>query len=149
MIVHSEAALAIAVEGDLCILRWMDAPGVQQFDTVLGVTQRAAARGPLAILSVADGVGKLPAFGTEELRAGRRMSEGFQTASKAVSHVLIMEGFAGVTVRMFVATLMLARRSGPTSKVFSTLDEGVAWLGPFVKTPGVAQRIVDVYESMR
>lgn len=149
MVVHADDKLCIAIEGDLCILRWTDSPGTAQFDTVLATTQRAATRGRLAILNVVDAAGKTPLLGADELAAGIRMSKGFEHVTKAVSHVLLMDGFTGVTVRMFVATLTLVRRSGSPNKVFSTVDEGAAWLKPFVTTPGVGSRIVDVHDSLR
>ena len=149
MVVHSDDKLRIALDGDLCVLRWFDSPGPEQFDTVLATTRRAGERGRLAILSVADGAGKVPRFGADELTAGRRMSEGFATVTKAVSHVILMDGFTGVSVRMFVATLVLLRRSGSPNKVFSTLDDGAAWLAPFVTTPGLSKGILDVYASLR
>jgi hypothetical protein len=142
--------LRIAQHEDLLVLRWMDSPEVTHFDAALRIARRASApRGRLAFFNVADAPGKKPHLSAEELAAGKRMSEGFKNVTKAVAHVILMEGFAGASVRMIIATLILVRRSGSPNRVFGSLSEGQRWLTPHVASAAVAARIDDLYDSLR
>ena len=148
MVVHADDKLRIAIEDDLCVIRWTDSPDVESFEAITAVTHAATPESPIAILSVADAGGKMPTPDRAHLAAAERMSRGLESATKAVAHVILMDGFAGVTARMFVATLMHLRRSKHPSKVFSTRAEGQAWLSPFVSTRKLASRMDTVFESL-
>ena len=128
MIVHADASLRIAIEEDLCVLRWSDTPEVSSFEAITTVTHMATPQAPLTILSVADSPGKMLRLDKLHLAAVVRMSEALEPSTRAVAHVILMEGFVGSTARMFVATLMHVRRSRHPSKVFGTRAEGQAWL---------------------
>lgn len=125
----SDAVLRVAGDRDLCVVRWADSPGPQHFDAVLAAVRERAQQGqPVSLLNVVDAPGKLPRFDEAVRSAARRMSEGMTPHMRAVAHVILLEGFAGATVRMFVSTLTLLSRSSAPTKVFAELDEGRRWL---------------------
>jgi hypothetical protein len=147
-VVFADEKLRIASYEDLLVLRWMDSPGVVHFEAALRTARKAAERGRLGLLSVADAPSKRPHLTVEEAAAGKRMSEGFQNVTKAVAHVILMDGFVGASARMIISTLILVRRSGSPNKVFSTLEEGQRWLAPFLSSPAVADRALEIFASL-
>ena len=145
---HADDSLRIAIEDDLCVLRWTDTPDVATFEAITAVTHMATPQSPLTILSVADSSGKVVRLDNLHLAAAVRMSKALEPSTRAVAHVILMDGFVGSTVRMFVATLMHLRRLKHPSKVFGTRAEGQAWLAPFVSTPALASRMDVLFESL-
>lgn len=148
VLVHSDDKLRIALVSDVCVLRWFESPGVQQFDAVLRATQKPAERGRLALLNVADAHGKLPQLSTSEREAAKRMSVGLRYVTKAVAHVVLIDGFVGVAVRMIISTIVMARRSGSPNKIFHSFDEAQRWLTPYVANPKVAAQMEEIYQSL-
>ena len=56
------------------------------------VERSALPKGSALMLSVVDAAGKLPRFDEPVRVAARRMSDGMQPISRAVSHVILMDG---------------------------------------------------------
>jgi hypothetical protein len=148
VIVYSEHKLRIAHLEDLLILRWMDSPGVTQFEAALTTARKAAGRERLGLFSVVDAPGKRPHLTADDAAAGKRMSEGFQNVTKAVAHVIRMDGFVGASARMIISTLILVRRSGSPNKVFGQMDDAQTWLAPFLASPSLATRIPEIYDTL-
>jgi len=120
---YSDAILRIVVEPGLCIARWADAPLAHHFPRVTEAMHQAAqGSGGAALFNVVDARGKLPRFDEEVRKAATRMARDITPYARATAHVLLLDGFTGAAVRMFLSTLaLLTRSSAPDG---GTLDGG-------------------------
>jgi hypothetical protein len=125
----ADATLRIVVDRGLCVARWADSPAPHHFPHVVTAV-KAAADGPgrAALFNVVDAKGKIPRFNDEVRQAAGRMAIAITPISAGTAHVLLIDGFTGAAVRMFLSTLTLLTRSGPPTTVHSTLAAGAAWL---------------------
>jgi hypothetical protein len=132
---HADDILCIVVDRGLCIARWADAPAALHFPIVTAAMQEAARKlGRAGLLNVVDAPGKMPRFSEPVRQAGARMARDITPLVAATAHVVLLDGFRGAAVRMFLSTLSLLARGGPTATVHATLDAGVAWLA--TRAPG-------------
>ena len=146
---YSDDKLRVAVDEQLCVARWTDTPDPNHFGEVLRGAQSAAVGRRAVLFNVVDAPGKLPRFSDEVRRAAQRMSEGLIPITKVTAHVILMDGFTGATVRMFLSTLTLLTRNGAPTKVFSALDEGSRWLSPHLTERATSERIEAAHATLR
>lgn len=145
---HRDATLTLAVERGLCVARWADAPRATHFPLVTAA-MRAAAQPRAALFNVVDAQGKLPRFNDEVRRAAMEMARALAPLSMGTAHVLLLDGFTGAAVRMFLSTLTLLSRGGPPTTVHSSVAEGAAWLAAHAATGHTARAIEDAYHVVR
>ncbi len=63
--------------------------------------------------------------------------------------MILLDGFTGAAVRMFLSTLtLLSRGNGPTS-VHSSVADGAAWLAAHAATGYSAEAIAGAYASLQ
>jgi hypothetical protein len=145
---YADATLRIVTTRGLCVARWADSPAPQHFPEVVTAMQSALdGSGRAALLNVIDAKGKLPRFNEEVRHAAGKMARAISPISVGTAHVLLMDGFSGAAVRMFLSTLtLLARASAPTT-VHSTVSGGAAWLAGLAAGGLVAQEIEAAYAT--
>ncbi|MCC6645755.1 MAG: hypothetical protein IT374_09310 [Polyangiaceae bacterium] len=126
---HADEVLRLAVRRDLCVARWTDTPTPRHFDEIVRAIEEAARAGDRALLlNVVDAPGKLPRFTDELRRAGGAMGARMGPLTAATAHVVLLEGFVGTSVRMFLSTLTLLSRSGGSVSTSATVEDGARWL---------------------
>jgi hypothetical protein len=145
---HRDEVLTVASERGLCVARWADSPQPRHFPIVTAA-MRAAAEPRAALLNVVDARGKLPRFNDEVRRAAAEMARALAPISMGTAHVLLLDGFTGAAVRMFLSTLTLLARGGPATTVHSSVAEGAAWLAAHAPSGHSAQTIEAAYASLR
>jgi hypothetical protein len=141
------AVVQVAVDGNLMAARWTDSPQPADFRHLVVGSRRAAPHGKVALLDVIDAKGKLPRFDDEIRQAARAATEETIESSLATAHVVLMDGFTGATVRMFLSGMLLVGRRNAPVKVFASIDEGVSWLVEQGARDGA--RLRALYESLK
>jgi hypothetical protein len=132
---HADEILRIVIDRGLCVARWADAPAALHFPLVTAAMRLAARElGRAGLLNVIDAPGKMPRFTEPVRQAGAQMARDITPLVAATAHVVLLDGFSGAAVRMFLSTLSLLARGGPTATVHATLDAGVDWLA--TRAPG-------------
>ncbi len=144
---HRDEILTVATERGLCVVRWADAPKPQHFPIVTAAF-RVAAEPRAGLLNVVDARGKLPRFNDEVRRAAADLARAMTPISSGTAHVLLLDGFTGAAVRMFLSTLTLLARGGPPTTVHSSIAEGAAWLASQTAGGHTAQAIADAYATL-
>lgn len=147
---HRDDVLCVVTERGLCVARWADAPKPHHFPVVAAAMRAAAdAAGRAALLNVVDAKGKLPRFDEEVRRAASEMTRVVTPISLGTAHVILLDGFTGAAVRMFLSTLtLLSRGSGPTT-VHSSVAAGAAWLAGHAADGHTAASIEGAYAATR
>jgi hypothetical protein len=143
---HADDVLRIVIDRGLCVARWADTPEAPHFPLVTAAMREAARElGRAGLFNVIDAPGKMPRFSEAVRQAGTRMSRDITPVAAATAHVVLLDGFSGAAVRMFLSTLSLLARGGPVTTVHSTLQAGAEWLA--MRAPGewTAQRISAAY----
>jgi hypothetical protein len=147
---HGDEILRIVVDRGLCVARWADTPAALHFPLITTAMREAAAElGRAGLLNVIDAAGKVPRFSEPVRQAAVRMARDITPLAAATAHVVLLKGFSGAAVRMFLSTLNLLARGGPIATVHATLTAGAEWLAP--RTPGewTAARISSAYALAR
>ncbi len=132
---HDDEILRVHVHHNLCVARWQDTPTARHFGVITAAMRSATAGGERAVLlNVVDAPGKIPRF-TDELRqSGAAMSRAIDPLTAATAHVVLLDGFVGASVRMFLSTLGLLSRTPGVQSIFGQVDDGARWLA--THTPG-------------
>ena len=140
---YTDATLRVVTDRRLCVVRWLDSPRARHFADVTAAFAHAVdkegGRG-VGLFNVVDARGKLPRFNDEIRRAAGDMTRAITPGSAGAAHVILVDGIAGVTVRMFLATLTLLSRGTTPTTVHSSVDAGASWLaGVLAPSPSAAQ----------
>lgn len=126
---YEDAVLRVAIGEGLCLVRWADSPQPRHFSELLAAMRTASAQsGHAAMLSVVDAKGKLPRFTDEVRGAAQDMAKQSAPLGSGTAHVILVEGFTGAAVRMFVSTLNLLSRSQVPTSVHASIPQAAAWL---------------------
>ncbi len=144
---HRDEILTVAIDRGLCVVRWADSPKAHHFPLVTAA-MRAAAEPRVALLNVVDARGKVPRFDEEVRRAAAEMARAISPVASGTAHVLLLEGFTGAAVRMFLSTLTLLSRSGAPTTVHSSVAEGAAWLAQHAAQGYSADAIARAYAGL-
>jgi hypothetical protein len=145
---YEDATLRIVTVRGLCVARWADSPLASHFSEVVTAMQAAAdGSGRAALLNVIDAKGKLPRFNDEVRQAAGRMAKAITPISTGTAHVLLMDGFSGAAVRMFLSTLTLLSRASSPTTVHSTVSQGAAWLVDHALTNLATHQIEAAYAA--
>jgi hypothetical protein len=132
---HADEVLRIVIDRGLCVARWADAPAAFHFPLVTAAIREAGRElGRAGLFNVIDAPGKMPRFSEPVRQAGARMARDITPLVAATAHVVLLDGFSGAAVRMFLSTLNLLARGGPIATVHATLEAGAEWLAP--RAPG-------------
>ncbi len=145
---HRDEILSLATDRGLCIARWSDAPKPHHFPLVTAAI-RDAAEPRAALLNVIDARGKLPRFDEDVRRAAVEMTRAVTPIAAGTAHVLLLDGFTGAAVRMFLSTLTLLSRGSAPTTVHSSVTQGAAWLAAHAATGHTAKSIEDAYTTLR
>jgi len=144
---HRDEILTVATDRGLCVARWADSPSAHHFP-LLTAAMRAAADPRAALFNVVDARGKLPRFDEEVRRAAAEMARAIVPVASGTAHVLLLQGFTGAAVRMFLSTLTLLSRGGAPTTVHSSVAEGAAWLAKHAANGHSAESIASAYASV-
>lgn len=128
---HQDDSLRLCASERLFISVFRDVPRIEQVRTLGRVVSehltQLAGQKQVYINIVTDGIPKFTDEVRQELTA---VAQRFSAEREAVAHAILTSGLAGTTVRTFTSTMLLLARPKAPTKVFSTLDEAVAWLLP-------------------
>ncbi len=147
---HEDDILRVVTDRGLCVARWADAPRAEHFAKVT-TAMRAAAEGAggAALLNVVDARGKLPRFDDGVRRAAAEMSQAITPIARGTAHVILIDGFSGAAVRMFLSTLTLVSRGRAPTTVHATVAAGAAWLAERAGQEHTAASIENAYAVAR
>ena len=116
-----------AVEKNVHLVVWFDAPNVEQMFEYGRCADAVAKRNPSgsALLNlVVDG---MPRFSGEVREAAKKHTQkGLHTVGAA--HVILVPGLLGSAVRGFLGTTVLLGRPKNPTKVFGDLDAATCWM---------------------
>lgn len=147
---HTDEVLRLAVRDDLCVARWTDTPTPRHFDEIVRAIRAAAKTGDRAILlNVVDAPGKMPRFTDDLRKAGGAMAVAMEPLTAATAHVVLLDGFIGTSVRMFLSTLTLLSRSSGAVSTSARVDDAARWLAEQPRRRRwTSTEIVEVYRSL-
>lgn len=145
-----DARLRLVVDQGLCVARWLDSPQPHHFPHVTTAMRRAAEETTRAALfNVVDAKGKMPRFDDAVRQSAAKMARDITPVAAATAHVLLLDGFSGAAVRMFLSTLTLLMRSSAPTSVHATVAAGAIWLAERAPAGWTAARIEAVYAALR
>ncbi len=145
---YADETLRVVTDRRLCVIRWLDSPEARHFAEVTRAFAYAvdkSGKGGVGLFNVVDARGKLPRFNDEIRRAAGDMTRAVTPDSAGAAHVILVDGLAGVAVRMFLSTLTLLSRAATPTTIHSSLAEGAAWLGHVLAASPSAAQIEAAY----
>jgi hypothetical protein len=145
---YEDETLRVVTDRRLCVIRWLDSPAARHFGEVTRAFAHAvdhSGGAAVGLFNVVDARGKLPRFNDEIRRAAGDMTRAVTPGSAGAAHVILVEGLAGVAVRMFLSTLTLLSRAATPTTIHSTVAEGATWLSRELAGSPTAAQIETAY----
>ncbi|MEO7330833.1 MAG: hypothetical protein ABI193_19825 [Minicystis sp.] len=148
-IVHEDPTLRIAIERNVLINVWRDAPTVEQM-RAFGSAARSLHRsrgGDGGLINVV--VGGTPRFSDGVRDEAVRLTRA-PMLPRGVVHLILVNGLAGAAVRAFLSTVVLLGRPRVPTRVYADPDETCAFLAPLLtvgKERWTAAELFAVYQQ--
>jgi hypothetical protein len=137
-VLHEDSLLRLTVQKNVAFAVWSGPPTVTQVHALGRAAEKLTSQKAAGVALVSVVSGGVPKFSDGVRDELVRLMKSRENFKLGVAHLVLLDGFAGTTVRAFLGTTILLSRTPAPTRVFGRADDALAWVHERVR--GSAER---------